>query len=182
MLSFLLTATEWGGGNQNELTFNMLNVNFCDTHAHIFCTHIQIEMGLHAETQGEWGTCFSNMQICWLLLQKAWRDKGNQWPMVAHIKALRWQNHNESEAHLSTTRFHMQVATRSLIGQAIFLSVPITGLRAHSGEITRTSRQSINPQSAQVVIQHMLGKNTGSSPCLPYKQTKTSKYCHLSFI
>lgn len=28
--------------------------------------------------------------------------------MVAHIKALRWQNY-ESEAHLSTTIFHMQV-------------------------------------------------------------------------
>lgn len=50
------------------------------------------------------------MQMSWLHLRKASGDKGNQWPMVAHIKALRWQNHNDSEAHLSTTRFHMQVA------------------------------------------------------------------------
>lgn len=69
------------GAYGDELTFNMINVHFSDT------VHIQINTRLHAETQVKLGSCFSNMQISWLLLQNAWTDKGNQWPMVAHIKA-----------------------------------------------------------------------------------------------
>lgn len=96
-------------------------------------------------------TCFSNMQIFWLLLKKAWRDKGNQWPMVARIKPpLRWRNHNEVEAHLSTTRFHIQVAAllsyrpgSFLLWSCHTLARPPRGY----GEITSSSKQSIGSET-----------------------------------
>lgn len=69
------------------------------------------------------------MQMFWLLFKKGWRDKGNQWPMVAHIKALRWQNHNEVEAPLSTTRFHMQVAALFSHRPGSFPLLPYHSLR-----------------------------------------------------
>lgn len=62
-------------------------------------------MSLHVRQMEQESTCFP---VC--KYPGCWRDKGNQWPMAAYIKALRWQNFNEAQAHLSTTWFHMQVA------------------------------------------------------------------------
>lgn len=71
--------------------------------------------------------------------------------MVARIKPpLRWRNHNEAEAHLSTTRFHIQVAALLSYRPGSFplwschtLARPPRGY----GEITSTSKQSIGSDS-----------------------------------
>lgn len=107
------------------------------------------------------------------------RDKGNQWPMAAYIKALRWQNLNEAQAHLSTTSFHMQVGlcshrprssplcTDERLARPAAVRSPAAnkagGRRAHNYPAHKnriSSSLSLKPNSAT----HLAGKQTRVQP------------------
>lgn len=90
--------------------------------------------------------------------------------MAAHNKPLRWQNSDEAQAHLSTTRFHMQVAAPSSHRSRRLCVLPYQSLaRSSCGEITG-SEQSVR-QSARLA-HHMREKHP-----LSHAQ---GKYCHCS--
>lgn len=69
--------------------------------------------------------------------------------MAAHNKPLRWQNSDEAQTHLSTTRLHMQVAATSSHRSRRLPVLPYQSLaRSSGGEITG-SEQSVR-QSARL--------------------------------
>lgn len=86
------------------------------------------------------------------LFSQSWlqnETKATSGPMAAHNKPLRWQNSDEAQAHLSTTRFHMQVAAPSSHRSRHLRVLPYQSLaRSSGGEITG-SEQSVR-QSARL--------------------------------
>lgn len=91
-----------------------------------------------------------------------------QWQPI--IKPLRWQNSDEAQAHLSTTRFNMQVAAPSSHRWLRFAVRPYQMLARSSGGEVTGSEQSVR-HSARLA-HHMRG--------MPPLSHAESKYCHCS--
>lgn len=90
--------------------------------------------------------------------------------MAAHNKPLRWQNSDEAQAHLSTTRFHMQVAATASHRSRRLPVLPYHSLARSSGGELTGSEQSVR-QSARLA-HHMRGMS-------PLSHAE-GKYCHCS--